>query len=174
MPYADRNDPQVRQKIEERYAAKRKWQRHEDGLFHCSDQHAGCTYTHARAASVGRHTVVHTGKPYAKNTKQEMAKAAAKTPNPAQRKRDYAREYYTRYRAKQKAAQEAPNQGMPTKKETTSHVNGTHPHPEIEHTRYLLAGGFIREIQSAARALNCPEGELTSGIIQILRATTVR
>lgn len=163
-----------------------KWVRQEDGLFHCN--HPGCTYTHPRAASLGRHTVVHSGKPYARNTYADLHSQPDRSPDARERdrlrhqlkrdqkKRDYAREYYQRNR-KPILAKTKTSTLNPTKEVT--HVNGTNSHTaerehEVEKTLYFLAGGGAKDLQSAARALDYPLGELTERFIKILRATNVR
>lgn len=146
---------------------KRKWHKAEDGLFHCPH----CSFTHKRAASLGRHAAIHSGKPYARNTQADLQK---RYPASASRKerdrirkqkeRDYAKEYYLRTKATKKL-----------NPEETSHVNGTGAHqPEIDQTIYFLAGGWAKELQSAARALERPVGELADRIIKVLRSTTLR
>lgn len=154
----------------------RNWTRHKDGLFHCPH----CEFTHQRAASVGRHAVTHSNKPYARNTAKDVKKHAGKSRT--ERKRDYAREYYLRnqaeIRAKQNSRSKQRYHAAKTNKET-KHVNGANscdPHEitGFETTTYFLAGSWAKDIQSAARSLGCSEGELATRILQILRATTLR
>ena len=137
-----------------------KWTRQPDGLFHCTV----CGYTHERAASVGRHALSH---------------SHSKTSG-AQRKRDYAKEYYQRHQGAIRAQQiiRAKLRNDKEYKEIT-HVNGSNSHAsdqehEIDKTVYFLTGGWAKDLQGASRSLDCSLGELTERCIKVLRATNVR